>query len=258
MDDPDAKPYNWLVARERGEDIGHVLAAERAPYERLGELIGSGMAPGAGWRQRVLDAIDAEPAAAPGAAAAPEPVTATKPATATAKPPAAPAPVVPLTRKQRRWIAGGLAALAAAAAAIVVIPRLRPHPSGSSQLVALATEVSQGSAVVRGDTEAKVGDTLVVRAETLGPAELRVYGGSGERLIGACNDQPGQRGCTVARDGEHRRFVLEVPLEVPGMARAVIFLGAKLPASTGSLAADQEAAASAKIPTETHKPTRVL
>jgi hypothetical protein len=76
MGDPDVKDhedYKWLVARERGEDIGHVLAADRAPYEKLGELIGSGMKPSAGFRQRVLDAIDAAEQAGQNGHAAPEP-----------------------------------------------------------------------------------------------------------------------------------------------------------------------------------------
>jgi hypothetical protein len=316
MTDPDPKEYKWLIARERGEDISHVLPAERAPYEELGALIGSGMRPGAGWRQRVLDAIDAaepprasepELAAAPAPVAAPEaapvaapeaapvaapeaapvaapetvvvaepaPVVAGEPAPAPAArqvpdarpspaPELAPAPVMPIAEaRRRRWpkIAGGIAAVAAAAAAIVIIPKLRSHPSEPSPMIALATEVRHGPTVLRADPErpdqAGVGDTLLVRAEATGPAEVRVYGGSSEHLIASCNDRGGS-GCTVERDGERRRFVLEVPLEVPGMVRAVIFVGAGLPPSTGSLEPDLEAAASARIKFETRTPTRVL
>jgi hypothetical protein len=64
-DQPDEE---WLAARERGEDIGHVPAHKREPYERLGAMIGSGMAPSPGFRGRVLDAIDAEEAKAAEAA----------------------------------------------------------------------------------------------------------------------------------------------------------------------------------------------
>jgi hypothetical protein len=56
----DDEDYKWLIARERGEDISHVLAPARAPYEKLGAILGSGIAPPAGLRQRVLAQIDAE------------------------------------------------------------------------------------------------------------------------------------------------------------------------------------------------------
>lgn len=250
MKDPGEMDHEWLLARERGEDVGDVLAARRAPYERLGELLGSGAKASAGWRQRVLDAIDAEEAAGrPG-----------DPAVAPPRPP----PVVSLEaarerrRSRRTLIVAGLAA-AAAAAAILVIPRLGSRGPEAPQVLVLATEVRHGPTIVRGNTEspdeANLGDTLVVRAETVGPAELRVYGGSGERMLGSCNEGSG---CTVEHDGERRRFVLEVKLEVPGQASAVVFLGASPPPRTGARSTDLEAAAGAGIPFEARKSIRVL
>jgi len=290
MSDPDAKDYKWLVARERGDDIGHVLAAERAPYEKLGALIGSGMAPSAGWRQRVLDAIEAEePQLEKPPAEEPPPHVEVTPEPAPARPPVpvlAPAPlpapelevagevehppvapVVPIDRKPQAqkprrlpWIVGGITASAAAAAALLyVIPGSPAPPPSEANVIALETKVHRAPTVLRADPthvdQANVGDTLVVQAEVIGPAEIRVYGGSGERLIAQCNDRGG---CTVERDGERRRFSLEVPLTAPGTVRAVVFVGADLPRSAGSLAPDLDAAVSAKRPHQMRAPTRVL
>lgn len=310
MSDPDAD-YRWLVARERGEDVGHVLATERAPYEQLGELLGSGVAPSAGFQQRVLDAIDAAEAAErgePPVAAAPAPAVgspapaavdpiaaapaqvavepiAVAPAAAAvepsaiapeaqrgpvaaAEPAAKPEPageVVPIRPREPRprprpwiWAAGGVLAAAAALLLVLGIPRL-PHGSSGPQQIAFATEVRHGATVLRGPSErgdqASVGDTLVVRAIAPGPAELRVYGGSNGRLIASCNEQGG---CTVERDGEVRRFVLEVALDVPGTVSAVVFVGTNLPPSTRSLDPDLEAAAAARIEVKQDRPVRVL
>ena len=282
MSDPDAKDasdYKWLVARERGDDISHVLAMDRAPYEQLGRIIGARTTPSPGWRQRVLEAIDAakraehsqpaaeaaEPVAAPTAVAT-EP-TAVAAEIIPAKPtatgePADLAPVVPIEsrRWRTRWIAGGFAAAAAAAALVYVVrPPPTEVPPDEKSVIAMETQVTRGATVTRADPtrteQASVGDTLVVRAEVTGPAELRVYGGSGERLIAQCDDRAG---CSVDREGERRRFSLEVPLTTPGTVRAVIFVGKDLPPSTRSLTSDLEAAAGAKIPVVTRTPTRVL
>jgi hypothetical protein len=288
MSDPDAKDfsdYKWLLARERGDDINHVLAADRAPYEKLGAIIGARTAPSAAWRQRVLDAIDAaelagRPLPAPEPVPEPEPVPKPEPVTvepapakpAPAKPATAPsvaeklAPVLPLkpkpTPKPRRalWIAGGLATAAAAAALVYLKIQGSPaKPPDEASVIAMETTVRPGPTVVRADRtrgdDASIGDTLLVRAEVAGPAEIRVYGGSGERLIAQCNDRAG---CTVERDGDRRRFTLEVLLTAPGTVRAVIFVGADLPPSTRSLTPDLEAAAAAKIPHVTRTPTLVL
>ena len=52
--------HEWLLARERGEDVSHVPAPTREKYSQLDELIKElpAHAPNPGWRQRVLDAID--------------------------------------------------------------------------------------------------------------------------------------------------------------------------------------------------------
>jgi hypothetical protein len=258
MNDPDEEDYRWLVARERGDHLGHVPAAARAPYDQLGALLGSGVAPSAGWRQRVLDAIDAaDEAEAAERAANPAP----EPAVVAPPEPAIVAPVVPLRPAKPRepmrrlWIAGGLAAMAAALLVYFALPRT----STTTGAIALATEVRRDPTVRRAEPgradQANLGDTLVVRAEATGPAEVRVYGGSGELLLGRCNDQGG---CRIERDGERRRFVIEVPLNTPGMVHAVVFIGANVPASAGARALDLETAAGAGIRTATRPPTRVL
>jgi hypothetical protein len=247
MDDPDAKDEEWLAARERGEDIGRVLAAKRAPYEQLGALIGAGRKPSAGWKERVLAAIDAEE----------EKSRLLEPVLPVPEPELAPIASLEQRRRppwrRRLWIAGGIAA--AAAVILLVGPRLWSGPP-QPQLIALESEVRKGGTVVRGDSGANVGDTLVVHAEAIGAAEIRVYGGSSGRLIATCKDQGGD--CTIERDGERRRFTLEVKLKVPGIAQAVIFLGANLPVSGDSLALDLEAAASARIPSKQTPVRRVL
>jgi hypothetical protein len=168
--------------------------------------------------------------------------------------------VVPLKRRRRllRWISGGLAAAAAAAALLVVFSGDRGS-APTDPTVELTAEIRPGGEVVRGGPDrgdhANVGDTLVVGAEATGPVEIRVYGGSSERLLATCNDRGG---CAVTRDGERRRFVLEVPLETPGTVRAVVFVGANLPASAGSLGPDLERAEGAGIQTKPGTQKRVL
>jgi hypothetical protein len=305
MDDPDAKDYKWLVARERGEDIGHVPAGEREAYEQLSALIGSGLAPRAGFRQRVLDLIDAEErgerpapeseqleldemmvrAAAPVVAPVPlaEPVAQgaevipirpkrpTEPAPMTTAVPARPfepgaveAPVVPIRKRPSwHWIAAG--GLAAAAAAAVVLfatsPRRGAEPSAvlprrgaaPAPLLAVNSEVRAGPTVLRADAgtgQANVGDRLVVRARVHGSGEVRVYGGSNERLLASCK-HPGD--CTLAGEGEHRSLVLEVELMAPGPVRTVVFAGERIPVSAGSYGPDLEAAERASVPYEIDK-----
>jgi hypothetical protein len=258
MNDPDAKDYRWLVARERGDDISHVMASERAPYEELGALLASGLAPSAGWKQRVLDAIDAEERAA--APPPPPPPTPVEPEPAAAVPATAAAQVVPIGSRWRRriWIVAGPLA-AAAALVLFVVPRiggggegLPPGPALAVDTSVLDTSTKHRAMGTRGD-QAKLGDTLVVHATAIGPAELRVYGGSSEQVLASCREG---NPC-VTRDGERRQLKLEVLLEMPGDASAVVFHGADLPPTTGSLTGDLEAAARAGIELRKSRRTRV-
>ena len=317
----------WLLARERGEDIGDVPAGTRAPYEKLGAMLGSGMAPSPGFRRRVLDAIDAEAAAAAaarvtaaaaeaagtaGAAAATAATAAGGTATAATAEPVEVAAgagtveaaaervgavgmagagtiqaaeiaesvrravVVELDqgrarrKQQQRWRLAMIGGLAAAAAVAGVWIRRAPAPShggpgdeltaqlGSGKRIALMTTVRHGDRVVRGDLdEATVDDTLDVRAAAVGPAELRVYGGSRGQRLARCNEgEPGD--CKIVREGDIRRFLLEVPLNLPGKVRVVVFLGENIPTWTGAFDPDLESAAGAGIEYEVQKPaTRV-
>jgi len=255
MSDPgaDDQDYKWLVARERGENIGDVPPAERAPYDQLGELLGRGVAPSAGFRQRVLDAIDAAEAAGAGSEARPR----LEPPPARAAEPEL-APVLQLRPKEeprerqqkqqtsRRWLAVG-GALAAAAA--IVVFAMRPGRQTGPEL-AVAGTIERGATAMRAERtseEAILGDTLAVRAEASGPAEVRVYGGTGGQLLARCDDHGGQDGCQIEHDGERRRFSLSVPLNAPGKVRTVIFGGASVPPSQGSLDQDLEAAGRAHL-----------
>lgn len=264
----------WLLARERGGDVGHVAPEVRAPYERLGAQIGRGMAPSPGFRRRVLDAIDAIDAAGPAAGPGPEAGVG-----AAVEAPAAARSDDDLSRarRRRRWIiAGAIGAVAAAAAALLWLrrgpaPTMSPDlaqggqdgsidrvgsvPAGGSSgatLIAFESKVRSTGAVVRGApgaNEANVGDTLSVHVETRGPAEVRVYGGSRAQLLARCDDrgEGGPPPCKVDREGDVRRLQLEVPLAVPGIAKTVVFFGASIPAPAGTLDADLEAAAVARI-----------
>jgi hypothetical protein len=263
MSDPgaDDQDYKWLVARERGEDIGHVPPAERAPYDQLGALIGRGVAPNAGFRQRVLGAIDAIDAAeaakqtaAGGAEPALAPVVPLRPRPAQEPREQQPTPQKPQRQASRRWLAVGGAMTAAAAAAVALLVIRPGRPAGAE--LAVEGRIERGRAAVRADrtsAEALLGDTLAVTAEASGPAEVRVYGGAGERLLARCDDHGGQDGCQIEHDGERRRFSLAVPLNAPGRVRVVIFAGASVPAPQGSIDQDLGAAERAHIKYEVGK-----
>ncbi len=285
MSSSDDKDYKWLVARERGDDISHVLAPERAPYEKLGELLGRHIAPPAGFRQRVLARIDAEerardpqpfpePAAAAEPAAPPAPEIVARPAPEATPPreiapprPVRPAPTPeivarpaseatpprPASRWKRRL---GIAVGFAAAAAAVYIFLFR-QPTPAPAVIALSIDLRDGPTVMRGD-QASIGDTFIARAATIGPGELRVYGGSAGKLIARCHDGGAdQDGCTVTSNGERREYRLELTLELPGHTSAVVCAGPKIPPTKGSLEQDVNAAAAARIPCEIEH-TRVL
>jgi hypothetical protein len=55
----------WLLARERGEDISHISADTRLIYMCVEWLLAAlhDPVPTAGWKRRVLDALDGAPAA---------------------------------------------------------------------------------------------------------------------------------------------------------------------------------------------------
>jgi hypothetical protein len=216
----DADDSEWLLARERGEDVSHVPAETRARYDRLTRLIEAlpDRAPSPGWKQRVLDAMDA-----PGALDATEP-----PAMRTIAP------------RRRTWAIAGTAA-AAAASVVVVIALRRGDDLMAEPIVTI--DVRRGNDLYRG-RDVSVGDTLVVRAEADHPIELRLYGDAGEPLA-RCGETAG---CTVVRDGKRRRYTLEVVLRARGDLRAVLFsaLDTALPAPQ-DLDADLAAAQGARI-----------
>src|ERR1044071_6066699 len=56
----ESNDYEWLLARERGEDVSHVPAHTRDRYSQLDRLIQDlpACAPSPGWKQRVLDSLD--------------------------------------------------------------------------------------------------------------------------------------------------------------------------------------------------------
>jgi hypothetical protein len=56
----ESNDYEWLLARERGEDVSHIPAATRARYSQLDRLIKElpAHAPSPGWKQCVLDSLD--------------------------------------------------------------------------------------------------------------------------------------------------------------------------------------------------------
>jgi len=264
-DQPDEE---WLAARERGEDIGHVPAHKREPYERLGAMIGSGMAPSPGFRGRVLDAIDAEEAKAAEAAGALKAPAAKAEADADARKQAAAAMAESIAasvrqrvdvdldqkrkeQKQRRARRMAVVGALAAAAAVIAVQLRRDPVEPVGKVIALNAEVKVRSSKrpVRGPDaqQPAVDDTIVVSAKTIGAAELRVYGGpSKKRLYTRCNErEPGN--CTIKRKDDILEFSLEVTLPESGEVQAVVYLGEKLPASTKELNADLEAAAEAGI-----------
>lgn len=280
----------WLLTRERGEDVSHVPAEARAPYEELGAMLRNlpAIAPSKDWKARVLAALDAEEAKRVwpkstdrGPAAKVAPTLAAKAGyAATEADDTADESVTTPPKTQtlpklsaawwRRWLVPAIAVAAAAAIAIYLAmprgsdepsqagnqlgapPRTNEHPpqQPAPAVVALKTELRDGANKVRsirssGDA-ANLNDTFVARVETIGPAELRLYGDTNELLI-ACGERTRPAGCTVTQDGERRRFVLETVLGARGQVRLVTFIGAQIPASTEDRKRDLDAAVDAKV-----------
>lgn len=188
---------DWLLARERGEDVSQVPAQTRARYAELDRMLEAlpGQSPSPGWKQRVLERLDA---------------------------PAESVPRVAPARRRRGWVIAGAVIAAAAAVAVIIAWRsgiLRPP---ATDLI-VTTETRRAGQLHRGDIG--IGDTWIVRTEAHEPIELRVYGDASEPLA-RCPEGPG---CTAAQDGDRRRLVLEVRLGAPGDARAVVFAGGRMP-----------------------------
>jgi hypothetical protein len=219
---------DWLLARERGDDVSHVDPRTRARYEQLEQLLGAlpERPPPAGWRQRALDALDApSPRSSSDALESP------------------PAPAAgrrkPIVHGWRAWLlAGGGAAVGILVLQLIIHVRMTPPPAEP----VVTTETRRGESRHRGGDVA-VGDTLVIHAQSDQPIELRVYGEGGEPLA-RCTDAAG---CTVERNGAQRRYTLEVPMRSPGDVSAVMFSGGAIPAAGKDLEADLEAAHAAPV-----------
>lgn len=188
---------DWLLARERGEDVSDVPAQTRARYTELERLIEAlpGQSPLSGWKRRVLDRLDV---------------------------PVESVPRVAPSRRRRGWAITGAAIAAAAAVAVILAWRGGTlHPPATDVIV--MTEIRRAGQPHRGDVG--VGDTWIVWAEAHRTIELRVYGDAGEPLA-RCPEGPG---CTATQDGDRHRLVLEVGFGAPGDARAVVFEGPRMP-----------------------------
>jgi hypothetical protein len=196
---------DWLLARERGEDVSQVPAQTRARYGELERLIEAlpGQSPSPGWKQRVLDRLDA---------------------------PVESVPRVSPVRRRRRWAIAGAAIAAAAAIAVILAWRAGILHRPATDVIVM-TETRRAGQPHRGGVG--VGDTWIVRVEADRPIELRVYGDAGEPLARCAAGEA----CTVTQDGERRRLVLEAGLGAPGDARAVVFEGGRMP-SPRNLEAD--------------------
>jgi hypothetical protein len=235
MADPDPEDDDWLLARERGDDVSHVSPRSRARYEQLDQLIAAlpDRPPPAGWKQRVLDALDAPSPRSSSDALEPPPPIPSTPATG-----AATGRRTPIVRGWRAWILAAAGAMVGVLVLQLLIPKTKQAPT--EPIVTL--ESRRGERPHRGDDFA-VGDTLVVHAQSDQSLELRIYGDGGE-LLARCTDT---QGCTVERNGAQRRYTVDVPLRTPGAVRAVLFTGGTMPEPHKDLDADLDAALTAHI-----------
>jgi hypothetical protein len=182
-DHEDERDAQWLLARERGEQVSPLDAQRSATYERLigairdlPTIIAPDDMPG-----RVLAAIDRGDA------------------------PESSAP----RRATRPWAVAAVAAVAMAAGIVLF---MRPDASGPPP-GQIATEVRHGSVARRGEGAA-IGDTLVVRAQVPPRGELRIY--RGDAMVARC---PGGPTCRENAGG----VSVEMELDVPGRYRPVMF-----------------------------------
>jgi hypothetical protein len=279
----ESNDYEWLLARERGEDVSHIPAHTRDKYTRLDQLIQDlpASAPSPGWKQRVLDSLD-------------DSLVADRPrnfplATARSRV-ASPRRSPPLPPRRLPWALGsGILSLAAVLtfcvwrgdhASIVRVSEPRAHPAvvavvdqreahdarGTLAMVddraieylksaadASPTApfgstplvgVRRGPGIRRGDALGlHIGDTLVIETFAERPVELRVYGDAGEPL-GRCTEA---RGCRVARIGAGWKYHLELELRGLGRVQTVEFSGSAMPVPFVDLDKDLEAAGKAGV-----------
>jgi hypothetical protein len=204
----------WLLARESAEAGAEVAAPSdetRRVYDALAAELAQLPAPRApaGWRARMLAALD-------------EPVAVEPPAPA-------PAPAAKATPRRRWWLVA--APLAAAAAALLVwrASAERPHE------LALHVEVRKGDVVRRAGEAPAVGDIFVARVLLPGAGELRVYR-NGTHMVARC---PGHTACLpVRRVGDRDEHAIELPMPSKGEYRALVIDGAIGLDLTGSLDGD--------------------
>jgi hypothetical protein len=204
----------WLLAREEGGDAAPPSAETGQAYEALAreiEALPAIRAP-AGWRDKMLAALDAEAPVAP-SPAAPTPITA---------------------RSRRRWWLVAVP-LAAAAAALLY---WNLHRRGGAE-IALHVEVRAGDSVRRAGDAPAVGDHIVARVVLDEPGELRIYRND-VALMARC---PGHRACGAPRkvDGGEELSV-DLPMTARGEYRALVIAGVRDLPLTGSLDGDARAA----------------
>lgn len=259
----ESNDYEWLLARERGEDVSYIPEHRRERYGQLDRLIHDlpMCAPSPGWKQRVLDCLD-------------DPLVADRPRTfpwATARSRVA-APRRSPSPPPRRWawaLGSGFAASLAAVFAVCAYLHDPTAPEAPQVAVPVVThgerpiEVLQtieessptapfaGTSMVGvrraarrhrgGGTAPHIGDSLVVETTADRPIELRVYGDSGEPLARCMETQ----GCRVEHIGARRKYHLELRLHAPGEVRMVEYTGAAMPDALVSLDEDLEAASKA-------------
>ena len=221
MREPD--DHEWLLARERGEDVSHVPEDTRTAYQQLEQLLTAlpEPVPSAGWKDRVLAALDSP--GPPGLAAPPRHGT--------------PA------RSRRMWpIAGGTAAATALTLMCLLPDRGTDGRLAESIATSSVVMVLRGEQPHRGEN-VSIGDVLVVVVKANRPVELRVYGDTGEPLA-RCADS---EGCALERDAPQHGFRFELVLRSPGDVRTVLFAGDAIPRAFDNLNADLEAAQRANV-----------
>jgi hypothetical protein len=278
----ESNDHEWLLARERGEDVSHIPAYTREKYCRLDRLIRDlpTCAPSPGWKQRVLDSLD-DPLATGRPRIFPLATARSRVASPQRSPPRPPRP------RHERWALGsGIMSLAAVLAVCVYVqePTVHERPevvlsSDHAHVLASGDRHDGGGQrgpfddptvePLEGAAEATptapfptalvgvrragkhrgagnvlhIGDTLVIQTVADRPLELRVYGDTGEPLA-RCTEA---HGCRVEQLGARRRYRLELKLDAPGAVLTVAYAGATMPAAFVSLDNDTEVAGRAGI-----------